>query len=51
MGWKSLGKQTANGFSVSFGNVPAMALLLLRCVASGNEERIFTINAGRQIWW
>ena len=27
------------------------ALLQLRCMASGNEECIFTIATGRQMWW
>lgn len=27
------------------------ALLQLRCMASGNEERIFTIDVERQMWW
>lgn len=50
-GWKSLGKTTSAGYSVTYINVPSNALLLLRCHNGGHEERIFTWVDGRQIWW
>ncbi len=50
-GWVSLGKKISKSFSVTFDNVPQNALLLLRNRARGNEERIFTYENGKQIWW
>lgn len=37
--------------SISFANVPQNALLLLHNASRGREERIFTYENGRQIWW
>jgi len=34
-----------------YDNVPANALLLLHNHTKGKEERIFTYEGGRQIWW
>lgn len=36
---------------ISFDNVPANALLLLHNASRGREERIFTYENGKQIWW
>ena len=36
---------------LSFDNVPKDALLLLHNKTRGREERIFTYENGRQIWW
>jgi hypothetical protein len=50
-GWKSLGKQVAKKMSLSFTCVPENALLWLRDLTRGTEERIFTYEEGMQIWW
>lgn len=49
--WVSLDRQTAKKESLTFGNVPSGALLLLRNHSRGKEERIFTYENGRQTWW
>lgn len=36
---------------ISFDNVPENALLLLHNKSRGREERIFTYEDGRQVWW
>ncbi|MCD8186242.1 MAG: hypothetical protein LUD68_07260 [Rikenellaceae bacterium] len=51
MGWKSMGSIRPSEDSVSFAGVPANALLWLRNKSKGKEERIFTYQEGRQIWW
>lgn len=37
--------------SLSFDNVPENALFLLHNASRGREERIFTYENGKQIWW
>jgi hypothetical protein len=49
--WISLGKQTATDQQLLFTNVPKQALLILRDLSHGNEERIFTYENGQQNWW
>ena len=50
--WHSLGRQEANDVSLTYDNVPKNALLLLRDLTKGKDERIFTIEeTGRQQWW
>ena len=51
--WVSLGRQTGDRWSqeLVFDNVPDNALLLLHNLTRGKEERIFTYEEGRQIWW
>lgn len=50
--WNSLGRKNAEGVSVSYDNIPAGALLLLRDITKGNDERIFLMDdEGRQEWW
>lgn len=51
LGWKKIATKMSNGYSVCFENVPIGALLLLRCDDGGNEERIFTWENGKQVWW
>ncbi len=34
-----------------YGNVPVGSLFLLRNLTQGKEERIFTVEDGKQIWW
>ncbi len=51
--WVSLGRQAGDRWSqeLIFDNVPDNALLLLHNLTCGKEERIFTYENGRQIWW
>lgn len=50
--WISLGRKVAEGVSVSYDNIPDGALLLLRDLTKGRDERIFLLdNDGRQEWW
>lgn len=49
--WTSLGSTTATDISVVFNNCPTEALFLLRNKTKGVEERIFTYEDGRQVWW
>lgn len=51
MKWISLGKQKATGYQLIYDNVPVNALLLLKNHTEGNEERIFTYDGGKQVWW
>lgn len=49
--WKSLGvKKTINN-SLYYGNVPLNALFLLRNLTEGSEERIFTYENEKMIFW
>ena len=50
MGWKVLGKKTANDPYVSFDNIPTNTILLLKDKTKGVEERIFDYSEGKQIW-
>ncbi|UVQ47376.1 discoidin domain-containing protein [Parabacteroides faecis] len=50
-GWKSLGINKAKGKYLSFGLVPDNVLLLLSNRTRGRQERIFTFENGRQVWW
>lgn len=50
--WHSLGQKRADGISLAYDNVPHGALLLLRDLTKGKDERIFMIDKnGRQEWW
>lgn len=49
--WISLGTKKANDFSIKFDNVPKNALLWLRNLTKGREERPFTYENGQQVWW
>lgn len=50
-GWKSLGRQTATGLNVTFTSVPTNGLYRLHNCTKGAEERPFTYENGRQVWW
>lgn len=52
-GWRSLGQKTGDGERqcLVYDNVPENALLLLRNLSKGKEERIFTYEGGKQVWW
>ncbi|MCL2738116.1 MAG: discoidin domain-containing protein [Bacteroidales bacterium] len=49
--WQSLGKQQATGSRLIFENCPSNGLYLLRNHTKGIEERIFTYENGKQVWW
>lgn len=49
--WVSLGTQEADNDTILFENVPADALYLLHDLTKGYEERIFTYEKGKQVWW
>jgi len=49
--WISLGKQKADSNKLMYKAMPTNALFILRNLSTGKEERIFTYNKGKQIWW
>lgn len=49
--WISLGRQTANSTALEYADIPENALLLLKNHTEGSEERVFTYEDGRQVWW
>jgi len=49
--WISLGRQVASDYTLEYVNVPKGALLWLRDLTKGREERPFTYENGTQIWW
>jgi hypothetical protein len=49
--WISMGKKVAIGQSIVYTGVPSNALYILHNVSKGNEERIFTFENGKQVWW
>ncbi len=50
-GWISLGKRVAEDYMLHYDNAPSNALFLLRNLTKGKEERPFTYENGKQIWW
>ncbi|MFL1011682.1 hypothetical protein [Flavisericum labens] len=50
-GWVSSGKKMANDYFLNYKNVPSETMYWLRCLTEGKEERIFTYEDGKQIWW
>lgn len=49
--WISLGKKRPETDFLIYENIPDNALLWLRDQTRGEEERIFTYENGRQVWW
>lgn len=49
--WRSLGKRRSEGYELRYDNIPGGALLLLHDLTKGKEERPFTLQNGRQVWW
>lgn len=49
--WISLGRQVGNEEYLTFEECPIGALFLLHNHTRGIEERIFTYENGKQIWW
>lgn len=50
-GWRSMGIKFANADSLVYDNVPSGAIYLLRNRTKGHEERIFSYENGKQVWW
>jgi hypothetical protein len=48
--WHSLGRKIANADSLPY-SVPCRALLYLKNHTRGKQERIFTYENGKQVWW
>lgn len=49
--WVPAGSATAAGAPLTFTGVPEDALLWLKEKGSRGEERVFTYDAGAQVWW
>ncbi|MEA3296840.1 MAG: transglutaminase-like domain-containing protein [candidate division Zixibacteria bacterium] len=50
-GWHSLGRAVADDKPLEFKGVPTNCLYWLVAVDSDREERIFTFDGDRQVWW
>ena len=51
MKWISLGRKLAVDNKLHYDDVPKGALLWLKNHTQGKEERIFTYEDGKQVWW
>lgn len=49
--WISLGIKKAESDSLVYNNVPAGVLLWIKNHTEGSEERIFTYENKKQVWW
>lgn len=49
--WVSMGRKTADDYQLHYDNVPPNAVYWLRCHSGGKEERIFTYEDEKQLWW
>ncbi|HEY9542149.1 MULTISPECIES: discoidin domain-containing protein [Bacteroidales] len=49
--WNSLGAKKATSPVLVFKKVPSGGVYLLRNLTRGQEERVFTYENGKQIWW
>lgn len=49
--WNSLGRKIAEDIDLIYEDCPTNALFLLRNHTHGVEERIFTYEDGKQVWW
>jgi hypothetical protein len=49
--WISLGKRIADDVFLAYDDCPKYALFLLSNRTKGKEERIFTYENGKQVWW
>ena len=50
-GWKSLGQKIANTTFLCYENTPKNYILWLKDLTEGEEERIFTYENSKQVWW
>lgn len=49
--WQSLGTKIATHTNLTYQSVPKNALFVLRDLTKGKQERIFTYENNKQIWW
>lgn len=49
--WETLASMTAKDTKLVLKNMPSGGLYLLRDRTKGREERIFTYENGKQVWW
>ena len=49
-GWVSLGRKTASAPELVYDNMPRGALFHLRCLTRGEEEQVFHIKDGKQVF-
>lgn len=49
--WISAGKQKAKTHELTFKDVPQNTFYILHDLTKGKEERIFTYENGKQVWW
>ena len=49
--WHFIGRKLSKGDNVVFDNVPSGGILLLKDKTKGNEERIFELQGGKQVWY
>ncbi|MBC9798551.1 hypothetical protein [Sinomicrobium weinanense] len=50
-GWKSIEKKIATTHTLDFNSPFSNGLYLLKCLDEGVEERIFTYENEKQVWW
>jgi hypothetical protein len=50
--WNSMGKKVALQYNfIDYEDVPSGTIYLLHNLSRGKEERIFTYEDGKQVWW
>ena len=49
--WQSYGRRIAGSEIIEYNDVPTGGVYLLKDISRGKEERPFTIEDGKQIWW
>ena len=49
--WYTTGRQVPDTYGLDYEGVPAGHLYWLRDLTEGVEERIFTYEQGKQVWW
>ena len=49
--WDDLGKKKATDNVLLFHKIPTNGLYVLKDLTKGKEERIFTYEEGKQVWW
>jgi hypothetical protein len=49
--WKTLAWIRARDTKLVLKNMPSGGLYILKDCTKGNEERIFTYENGKQVWW
>ena len=50
-GWQTAGKASSLDGAVEFIDIPAGCLYWMVAEGSDEEERIFTLEDGKQVWW